>query len=81
MKLSLIKIKKTHPDRFPVELPLRCLKLSGKNMVLDPFFGSGTTGVAATLIGRKWIGIEKDKGTADLALRRIKRALSRFNDI
>lgn len=47
--------------------------LSG-DVVLDPFMGSGTTGVACTLEGRQFIGIETDPGYFDVACRRIEDA-------
>jgi modification methylase len=40
-------------------------------VVLDPFFGSGTTGAVAKKLGRRFIGIEKNQGYVDVALRRI----------
>jgi modification methylase len=40
-------------------------------VVLDPFFGSGTTGAAATRLGRHWIGIERDPRYVELARARI----------
>lgn len=51
-----------HPAPFPVELPLRCLKLFAyrDDVVLDPFLGSGTTAYAAQILGRQCIGIELD---------------------
>jgi len=45
------------------------------NTVLDPFMGSGTTGVACVKTGRKFIGIELDRGYFDIAVNRIKAAL------
>ena len=42
--------------------------------VLDPFMGSGTTGVACVKLGRKFIGIELDPGYFDIACRRIEKA-------
>lgn len=45
-------------------------------IVLDPFMGSGTTGVAAVKSGRKFIGIEKDQAYFDIAVRRVSAALS-----
>ena len=43
-------------------------------IVLDPFMGSGTTGVACVKLGRKFIGIEIDPGYFDIACRRIEKA-------
>jgi len=42
--------------------------------ILDPFMGSGTTGVACAKLGRKFIGIEIDPGYFDIACRRIQKA-------
>ncbi|MFZ9015066.1 MAG: DNA methyltransferase, partial [Alphaproteobacteria bacterium] len=42
------------------------------DVVLDPFFGSGTTGAVAKRLKRHWIGIERDPEYAKVALRRIK---------
>ena len=52
----------THTATFPVEIPRRCILLSSKpgDIVLDPFSGAGTTGAAAKLTGRRYIGIEID---------------------
>lgn len=57
------KEQKLHNDRFPVELPRRCIKLSGKTGVLfDPFSGSGSTLVAGKELGMKEvIGSEINK--------------------
>ena len=46
-----------------------------KGSVIDPFMGSGTTGVAAVKLGRKFTGIEIDPGYFDIACRRIEAAL------
>ncbi|TFH43433.1 MAG: site-specific DNA-methyltransferase, partial [Lysobacterales bacterium] len=66
-----------HPAPFPLELPRRCIKLFSfvEDTVLDPFMGSGTTGVAAVKLGRKFTGIEIDPGYFDIACRRIAAAL------
>src|ERR1700690_2963607 len=45
-------------------------------VVLDPFMGSGTTGVAAIQLGRKFIGIEKDPKYFDIACQRIEQAVA-----
>jgi len=49
-----------HFATFPLELPIKIIKCScpPDGIVLDPFFGAGTTGVAAEKLGRNWIGIE-----------------------
>jgi site-specific DNA-methyltransferase (adenine-specific) len=60
-----------HPQEKPVELIRRILQLSGKN-ILDPFMGSGTTGVACQMEGRSFVGIELDAGYYDIAKRRIE---------
>ena len=62
-----------HPAPFPVELPRRLIKLySWKGgLVLDPFCGSGSTCVAASQLGRLWIGVDIDPTYADLARRRV----------
>lgn len=45
--------------------------------ILDPFMGSGTTGVACVQLGRKFIGIELDPGYFDIACRRIADEVAR----
>jgi site-specific DNA-methyltransferase (adenine-specific) len=44
--------------------------------ILDPFMGSGTTGVACVKTGRKFVGIELDKGYFDIAVKRIEKAIA-----
>ena len=67
------KTKIGHPAPFPVELPLRCIKLFSYvgDIVLDPFMGSGSTLVAASLCDRKGIGIEIDLHYSEIAVDRI----------
>ena len=52
--------KKAHFATFPEKLPELCIKAGSKkgDTILDPFFGSGTTGWVAQRLGRKWLGIE-----------------------
>ena len=66
-----------HPAAFPIELPLRCVKmLSWKDsIVYDPFMGSGSTAIACKLTGRKWIGSEISKDYCDIAQRRIEETI------
>lgn len=64
-----------HPTQKPIELMRWCLSLlSGGGVVLDPFMGSGTTGVACAKTGRAFIGIEIDEGYFDIACERIRQA-------
>ena len=67
--------RKAHPTQKPEALLYRVLQattLPG-DVVLDPFFGTGTTGAMAKRLGRKWIGIERDAGYAADAQARIDR--------
>ncbi|MEM7748857.1 MAG: site-specific DNA-methyltransferase [Pseudomonadota bacterium] len=67
--------RKAHPTQKP-EAILHRIMIACTNpgdVVLDPFFGTGTTGAVAKKLGRKWIGIERDAGYAEDAEARIKR--------
>jgi site-specific DNA-methyltransferase (adenine-specific) len=68
------KKKIGHPAPFPVELPLRCMKLFSfvNDTVLDPFMGSGSTLVAARQCGRKGVGIDIDAGYCGIARQRVE---------
>ena len=63
-----------HPAAFPVELPRRLIKLYSylDDVILDPFLGSGTTAVAAKLLGRRCIGVEIDCQYCELASNRCR---------
>jgi len=63
-----------HPHQKPVALLRWCIKLLGPGTILDPFMGSGTTGVACANLGRKFIGIEIEPKYFDIACRRIEDA-------
>ena len=59
---------------FPVELPETCILLSTNkgDTVLDPFTGSGTTGVACKKLDREFIGVELNSDYAEMSVNRIK---------
>lgn len=64
-----------HPTQKPVKLMAWCLRfLPDAKTILDPFMGSGTTGVAAIHAGRDFIGIERDPKYYEIACRRIAEA-------
>ena len=66
---------KVHPTQKPVALMKWCLSfLPETDIILDPFMGSGTTGVAAVQLGRKFTGIERERKYFDIACERIARA-------
>lgn len=63
---------RVHPTQKPVALMQWCLGFApDAETILDPFMGSGTTGVACVNLGRKFIGIELDPGYFDIAVKRI----------
>jgi len=68
---------KAHPTQKPEALLYRILLACTKpgNVVLDPFFGTGTTGAVARRLGRKWIGIERETAYVKVAHERIASTL------
>lgn len=68
-------IDKMHPTQKPLELMRWCLGfLPDAETILDPFMGSGTTGVACAKLGKSFIGIERESSYFDIACRRIEAA-------
>ena len=66
---------KVHPTQKPIALMKWCISfLPDAQTILDPFMGSGTTGVAAVQMGRDFIGIEREAKYFDIACRRIEQA-------
>jgi len=65
-----------HVCPFPIQIPLNCINMTTRpnDTVLDPFMGSGTTGVAAVQTGRRFIGIELSERYFDIACKRIAAA-------
>lgn len=68
-----------HPTQKPLPLMAELVRLFSfaGDLVCDPFMGSGTTGIAAVKLGRRFAGIELDPKYFDIACRRIADALSR----
>ena len=66
-----------HPTQKPEEVMSWLVKLitPPDGIVLDPFMGSGTTGVAATRLDREWVGIEMDSTFVAIGTARVARAL------
>jgi len=67
--------KKAHPTQKPEALLHRAILAATEvgDLVLDPFFGSGTTGAVAKKLGRRFLGIERDAGYVRLARERLAR--------
>ncbi len=68
---------KVHPTQKPEALLYRILLATTKkgDVVLDPFFGTGTTGAVAKRLGRRWIGVEREGVYVEAAQERIAAAL------
>jgi site-specific DNA-methyltransferase (adenine-specific) len=74
---SVLSYKKEHPTQKPTDLMKWCINQAGNpETILDPFMGSGTTGVAAIQMGRKFIGIEREPKYFDIACKRIEQAVA-----
>lgn len=68
-----------HATQKPLRLMHWCLGMHPKAVtVLDPFMGSGTTGVACVQSGRRFVGIEKERRFFEIACRRIEQALAQI---
>jgi DNA modification methylase len=75
-RVALLTDGAHHPTQKPVEvMRWSILQAGDAEIILDPFMGSGTTGVAAVKLGRKFVGIEIDRDYFDIARRRIQAAL------
>lgn len=65
---------RVHPTQKPIALMAWCVEKVDGQTVLDPFMGSGTTGVACAQMGRNFIGIEREPKYFDIACKRIEQA-------
>ena len=73
-RVELMKDGAEHPTQKPVSLMEWCVNRVMGDWIMDPFMGSGTTGVACMNLGRKFIGIELEKKYFDIACERIDNA-------
>lgn len=73
-----LKDVKQHPTQKPLAVMRWCIEQCKPEpqTILDPFMGSGTTGVAAIQLGRKFIGIEREPKYFDIACKRIEQAVA-----
>jgi DNA modification methylase len=64
--------KQNHHATFPVELPWRCIKMHSDkgNIVLEPFSGTFTTGIACEQVGRRCFAVERDPQWVDVSIKR-----------
>ena len=72
-------IERGHPCPRPLDQVAHIVRqwVESEKLILDPFMGSGTTGVAAVKLGRKFIGVEIDPGYFDIARRRLEAELAK----
>lgn len=79
-RVSLMQDGAEHPTQKPVALMEWCLSfVPNAEVILDPFLGSGTTGVAAMNLKRKFIGIEREEKYFEIACKRIEDAQRQEN--
>lgn len=80
-KFNVANNKTKHPAVFPIELPLRHIKTwtNENDVVLDPFMGSGTTGLASLSLNRSFIGIELDEEYFNISKERVNNLMIEKN--
>lgn len=77
-----VMAQNVHPTVKPIEIMRRLIRLVSRpgHTIIDPFLGSGTTGIAAVLEGRNFIGIEREPEYFEIAKTRILSALEEVKD-
>lgn len=76
------KEERVHPTQKPIPVMVWCighLPIEEDSLILDPFMGSGTTGIAAHKTGHRFIGIEQDEDYFNIACKRIEQAQKQGN--
>lgn len=71
---SAFGVETAHPTQKPIALMEWCLQRVRAERIMDPYMGSGTTGVSAIKLGRAFVGIEKDEKYFEIACRRVAEA-------
>jgi DNA modification methylase len=73
----------SHTSSFPVDLPVKCIRASNltEGIVLDPFMGSGTVGVAAKRLGLDYIGFDVDVRNVNTSNTRIHNTLTQTGEV
>lgn len=76
VRASEVGVKRQHPTQKPIALMKMCIEAlaCSPHLICDPYMGSGTTGVAATRLGRSFVGIEVEEKYFDIACGRIAEA-------
>lgn len=71
--ISTRPLREAHFAAYPIDIPLRCIAAGcpPEGVVLDPFSGAATTGLAARQLGRTYIGIDLNRDFHDIGLRRL----------
>ena len=73
---------RVHPTEKPLSLMIDLMRKMPKEcLIVDPFCGSGTTGVACLMLGRRFLGIECDEGYCCIAKRRLEQAVPLFSNV
>jgi modification methylase len=63
-----------HPASMPLSMARKALNATTAGSIIDPYMGSGTTGIAALRAGKSFVGIERSEAYFDMAVRRIREA-------
>ena len=74
-RVELMLDNAQHPTQKPLRLIKWCIQQTQSNLILDPFLGSGTTLVAAKILGRKAVGIEISPKYCEIAAKRLSQSV------